>query len=281
MDVDILLSNNQLNIFNDCAYKWHLGYVEGWKPKNKRVGAAAGRGIWLHELLDVFYKNRKSNDPTIAVKHKAKQMLQGLTQEQLPLFNHVLTLTLRYIEDYAPTADKYLDVIDTERHFQIPLESPNGVKYQLQGYIDAIVFDTLQQQTYVLDHKSVGNKKSFWSERQILMDPQLPMYAAALRVLGYEIHGIILNFINAYEYKSPRPPSDLFHREYDVRSPAHIDSVLDEVGRAVDEMADPRPKRKSLSKNCAYCDFQRVCEMELKGITPLPYLKQNFDKEKK
>lgn len=241
------------------------------------------KGTYVHKLLEALYKNVRSTDPMLAVRAKAKKLIEEEPDANLSLIATALAIVDRYYLDFHPVADAQYSVVDVERHFEVELVSPGGVHFWLQGYIDLLVRDRVTKHTWAIDHKTVGNSKGFWSQEQVRMDIQLPIYAAAMNEHGIEVYGIMFNFLNTYPYKElgSRPPSDLFHRIQDFKSPMYLSNVLQEVGLAVDEMLDPdKQHRRHMGQQCGFCDFRDVCELSLKGMNPDMLLKGSFERKK-
>lgn len=254
---DILtVSHSQLGTRDRCSFAWHIGYELGYTPKEKKK--ALELGSMLHALADIWYT---SHDATLVDQQIHRWLdgnLDGFVLENIAAATWVFK---KYIE-YAQVMDNW-KVLSTENHFVIPLTTPEGRRYNLQGYTDLIV--EIEGRIWLLDHKS---STKFWTPTQVLMDSQMPLYAAALRTLGVDVFGIIINMMNTYQYKdkSKVKMEQLFKRERTYRTPQELDAVLENTGMLVDEIYNKAPIRRSLRKDCDRCNFQEPCLLALKGV---------------
>jgi hypothetical protein len=277
----IRVSNSQLGQFDRCHFAWHLGYEQGWAAKE--VAQPLALGSFVHELLAIYYRNKDNVDPDEFINLASENYLMeaGSNLQKLEIVQRGLTIVKRYIP-YAKQQDKHWNVIDVEKRFEIPLVTPMGVEYVLEGIID-LLYATGNGNLWLVDHKTVGHGK-FWSDIEILMEPQMPTYAAGLRELGMPIFGITYNMLNTYEYKNKIPlPDQVFKRLNTHKTDQELANHLINMGNTVDEMvavSSGNVRKRSMKRECSYCQFQDPCLAAVKGIDPLPLLEANFKNKK-
>lgn len=277
MESKLMVSHSQLGVWDRCRFSFHLGYTLGWVQKEEPIYFT--RGGLIHEWLAEYYNRIK--DVEINLGSSAfliDEMQKALAQGVDPiLVNQVGYLVRRYIEDYSVFEDKGINIVEVEKHLVVDLTTPKGREFSLQGIVDMVLQD-LSGNYWLRDHKSCGNAK-FWSESEVLMDSQLPTYAAILRRHGMEVFGMDLNFLNTYDYKdkNAQSPDKLFKRMRTYRTATEQDNMLYEVGLAVDDIIDNRDNpRRSLKKDCAKCQFQDPCLLSMKGLDISTVMSANF-----
>lgn len=266
------ISHSQLQTFDRCAFSWHITYEKELVPIDSKSYFDFGNVV--HKLLQIYYdahKNRLAIDKCWdeVAEYAATQIaLAGTNMDALSLYSRAIRLVRRYITEFAVHQDKGWTTLGVEYHFVIPLVSPGGIEYDLEGYIDWIAQDP-NGRIWITDHKTVGNK--FWTETEVLMDPQIPFYEIGLRTLGKNVFGIQYNMLNSYDYKDFESVDreKLFKRITSYRNPAELNGILEEMGLAVDQMAAVQQtniRRRSLKRECSFCSHQELCLMDLKGL---------------
>lgn len=258
MDEIPIVSHSQLTTLDRCSFAWDISYVKGWRPKERKRSLETGSMI--HELLAVWYREQDER----CVDEAIEKWLETANTETFALQSaaHAAWLVKEYIQKFAPSHDRF-EIISVEEHFEIPLVTPKGREYHLQGYTDLV---TRQEgQIWLWDHKS-GAK--FWNPTEVMMDSQMPLYAAAMRAQGRDVFGIVINMLNTYDYKdkSKATPDKLFRRELTYRTPEELNAILLNAGMMVDEIIDGPEIRRSLRKDCSFCQFQEPCLLSLKGL---------------
>jgi hypothetical protein len=264
-----IVSFSQIMAWDRCGFAWYLSYREGWTPREKKLNMVLG--TLGHEDLKVWYgtHDREAVQQTF-IRHYAEYADGG--DDYVKLLAEEAWLVLRYIDDFAPANDHGLITLAVEEHFVIPLWTPEGHKFYLQGYVDwrGMVADSSGQYQWLGDHKFTN--KNFYSPVEAMMDPQLPTYAAARAWHGDQVIGVFLNMLNTYDYKKKDQvvPEQLFKREQVYLNSQQKDSILHEVGRAVDEMLAigylPVAPRRRLRRDCRMCKFQEPCLLSLRGV---------------
>lgn len=282
-----LVSHTQIGTLNECLFKFHLRYEQGWKPRTKSDALDFGSAV--HSLLAAHYNHWKETgkQPTEGshlIQHVQQQMLKT-NEYGVKVIQHALSLVKRYVEDFARLEDLGWTPHKVEEHFVVPMETPLGRQYELQLYVDLLMIQKKTGNLWLWEHKTVGQGK-FWKEIQIMMDNQTPTYQAALRKLGIPIYGIMFNMLNSYEYKNPAPPEKLFRRSKSYRTDVEIDNMVVELGRSVDDIIDLRenpdkPRKRNLRSRqgtCDYCYFQEPCILSMKGVDLESVLEMNYDR---
>ncbi len=264
-------SYSQLSTWDRCHFSWYINYVEEWTPVETKPYFILGNLV--HELLMIYYKSLPLTDEFQSlnlVKQKIRQYHQATNgdAEKLEHVTNAARIAKRYIEEFSSIEDRKWEILDAEKHFEIPLKTPKGREFILEGYVDILAKEKATNRLWVWDHKTVGNGK-FWSEAELLMDSQMPTYVAALQQMGIPIFGVLVNQLNKHKYAKPQDDvvEKLFRRKPIYHTGDELITRLHEFGLMVDELLDCKESgifRRSLKKDCSSCFFQDPCLMSLK-----------------
>lgn len=283
-DLAIKVSHSQLQAFDRCHFAWHLNYERGIVPVETK--SYFDLGSYIHKLLQAYYLGIKDGlepkDAYEGVKELgALQIAMADTNiDALEIATKGLHLVRRYVFEYAQYHDKGWTILGVEHHFEIPFVSPGGINFLLEGYVD-LVYQRPDGKIWIVDHKTANGANNFYTDIQILMDPQLPTYVAGLRQEGKDIFGITYNLLNTYSYKdfNDVDHEKLFKRMDTYRIPKELDNQVKQLGLAVDEMVNVKisnSRRRSLRRDCDRCAYQEPCLLDMKGIDVTPVLEANY-----
>lgn len=269
------ISHNQLNVWWDCPTKWKYSYVDEIAPVETKGYYTSG--ILLHELMEVYGGLLRQGMPpghknTVdAVIDYAKRDIIGHVQmDEMTLYNNVLRVVVRYIKEFSFQEDTGDKILAVEYEFELPLTTPAGRDIILNGKIDQIRQDAVGGR-WAMDFKS--SKTGYhWNQDQLLLDSQLPTYAAVLRELGTPMTGVMVDSISTYPYVNfdKEPSSKLFRRIRMHRTDRELDACLANYLTAVDAQQDVLESGKEipmhLTKGCVNCPFSEICLYRIKGI---------------
>jgi ATP-dependent helicase/DNAse subunit B len=271
-----LLSYTQMMQFDRCAFAWYLNkHLEVRSPVRSR---ALDTGSYVHSGLQVVTDRIIELDqpslfsPDEWINDKLPQLVMEWSSEieqtdQLVSIANAQQILTRYIgQGYVGMFGAHTPV-ETEAHFIILVETPRGRKFLLQGYVDLITYDD-KGRLFIWDHKT---GKKFWSDIEIIMDTQLPVYEILLVSEGINAAGLVINQLNSYPYKDPaaKRNDELFRREFTYRTPIELGHIREEFVAMADALLDVaegvQPARRSLKKECKMCTYNGVCLNLLKG----------------
>lgn len=276
----IRVSHSQINEWDRCRFSYFLSYREKWRPKQKAYPLTLGSTV--HTLLEDYYRGVMEDNRNLLERHRNKvQELSGSVADtdELQALSHAGSLVERYITDFAFYEDAGYEVVDVEKHYVVELTTPQGNPYEFELYFDLMLLHKQSQRLWIVDHKT--HKSNPLNPTQIMMDRQLPSYALVMReLMGVDVFGMIYNMLNTYDYKKPPPPEKLFKREKTYRTPEELNSIMKEIGYAVDDILENRDNpRRSLTRDCSWCKFQEPCLMGMKGMNMKSILEENFEKK--
>lgn len=292
MDEVPVVSFSQLQAWDRCEFQWHIQYELDYVPVEKKRGLEIGS--MGHEALADYYKclrdKQVGNNPNpFSAKLWFTERFPEFTNKWMAdaddsfdfsNLSIVTWLIMRYTE-MCELMDDGHEIIAVEQHFELPMVTPRGREYRLQGYVDLVSRDVAKK-LWLWDHKLTGQ---FWSPVEVMMDSQTPTYAAAWRDQGEDIFGIIINQLKNYDYKDKNKVRDeqIFKREQTYRTPKELDAIKFETGKMVDDLLERREHdgypRRSLTRDCRMCSYQEPCLMGLKGIPVEFVLEDSFKKK--
>lgn len=272
------LSHSQLAKWDRCRFRWNIQYVEGWKATRTKPYLEIGKLV--HRFLQIYYLHLMAPDlyPPLDLRSESQKAILELQEMRvfdiekgIQSVKVAVFLVDKYIK-HAPDFDAEIRILAVEKHFEIPLSTPKGREFLLQGYIDVLFGWRKSDRLGIMDHKT---STRFITPMAADMDDQQPVYAAALRTLDLPISDIIFNCLNTYEYKKMDEvePEKLFKRISTYRTDVELDNFLLELGAKVDDLYENRHNiYRNLKKDCESCEFQEPCLLALKGIPILDVL---------
>jgi hypothetical protein len=243
----------------------------------------------VHELLAVYDQylmqgsRPGSKEALDAVLQYANDDLSPqMNPTELDNYTRALAASVRFIREFSPAADKYVQVKAVEEYFEAEMVTPRGRHFILEGYIDRMYMDT--GRFWVLDRKSSSTGRHY-NQDQIWLDNQLTTYAAVLKAMGYDVFGVAIDSISTYPYKdyASTPVDKLFKRIVAPRSDREMAFALHTYGRAVDGMIDyieigDEPMRR-LTRDCTMCQYHDLCLYSMKGIPTDSLIESRFVKK--
>jgi len=278
-EFEIVISPSQMQVWDRCENQWKFNYRWGYIPVRTKDYFQVG--TFVHALLAVHYKARMEGrrdtwDEVLAYANNDVDF-GSMDTNEITSWKRAVRIVQRYLAEYAPVHDNFR-ILDVERHFIVPMQSPGGIEYKLQGYFDLLI--ELDGRMYLFDHKTVGQSR-FWTNAEAEMDPQMTLYQLGLNTQGYNIHATMINQLNTYDYKefNAVPVEKLYKRLDTYRTPAQIENMSLEVGKVIDEIVkslETDSYRKSLRKDCKSCPYREPCLLELKGIDVTNYMAATF-----
>ena len=276
-----IFSYSQLQSWDRCEDLWYYAYARNWQKVRQSPGLSLGSEIhlsfknWYDMAMEKIPKPDRLKLMMDYFAQKINQAQEDENDAMLITLNRTAWLSMRYFQEFAPVEDKGHKILAAEHHFTVPFKTGKGRHFILQGYIDLLT--EYETRLWAWDHKS--SEGQFWTPVQVMMEPQTPLYAAALREQGQDVHGVIINMINTYDYKKPEntTTAKLFAREKAYRSSVELDTFVREMKFIVDDILENyETPRRSLRLDCKNCSFQEPCLMRIKGINDEPLLQTEY-----
>lgn len=193
-----IITNSRLRAYHTCQRLHLIQYVDGYRPltdaevldfgKLQHVGLEAWWLTWA--AIDACCDSPLSAAQLAMMKVGADPVMLAKAQVLMAGYD------LRWSSAMAD-----LEVLAVEAEFSAPLRHPvsgrviRGVRRA--GKLDAIVRRRSTGGVWMIEHKTTGGDisptSSYW--QKLRLDPQISMYYAGARSLGYEIEGCIYDVI--------------------------------------------------------------------------------------
>lgn len=268
----IRISLNQALTWDRCRFLWKLKYKDKWEKIWR--GYRLEMGNMGHAMLFDWYKTGQDHSPEFANAWLTD--LGNLDAEQIENVATAVSMFKLYREMFSPEHDRDRHTLELEYHFEVELTTPQGRIFILEGYIDRLSQDH-KGFVWIEDYKWT---QKFWSPTEVSMDPQLPLYAGALRALGIPVHGCMVTQVNTYPYKkdgrqkklAAEGIESLIKREKFHVPEAQSNLLIETYGTMMDEIIDAEDYRRSQRRECKSCDMQEPCLMGLRGIDPVGFM---------
>jgi CRISPR/Cas system-associated exonuclease Cas4 (RecB family) len=155
-------------------------------------------------------------------------------------------------------------IIAVEQEYMLPIgkDPVSGRDIVYPFTVDLVI--ELAGSIYIVDYKFAADD---YSQDRIDIEPQIPGYIGAMRALGIKVVAGFyvflrtrkMNDIEAQVVTKPCRPND-------VRIQQSFKEHLMTTGKIIKVQNDPEwePTRNA-GPNCNYCDFKKVCAIELRG----------------
>lgn len=186
------LTNSAIKSYQRCRRQYHYKFVDRLVPRHTELPLK--RGSWLHELLEAHYSGEgwKQRNDVLAKEYNA------LFEEEREMWGDLPTICAHIMRSYEyrwRDEDSGLKVIEVEKEFEVELPHNHIMQFK----IDAIVED--EWGLWLMEHKT---HKSFPKSEYRFMDMQTTKYVWGLQQLGYDITGVMWNYLLTVEPKKPK-----------------------------------------------------------------------------
>jgi RecB family exonuclease len=280
-DQSLDLSATQLTMFENCAWQHTIQYRLGLRTQG---GVSARFGSYVHDVLESFLAplafasiDRSESHTDESRPNETGPNETGSDETIVHTLDGLLALAERRwsddIIDYASQADDFhrraidqfttwwetegerLVTADEVAFVEYPFDIPIG-RHRLKGFIDR-VDRRASGDVAIIDYKTGAPKTA----AQVNDDLQLAAYhLAAIRdpaiaALG-PVGSLTLNYL-----RDGRSIEQPIVNGHDLVTSARIQHLIDEMFA---ESHEPSP-----FANCEYCDFHRLCDLQLPG-RPVP-----------
>jgi len=196
--VSIRISNARVKSWRRCRCLHYYKYVldiEKKKPSRPLV-----MGKMIHALKEAIIEGVPLRKALKPFKKEYEKMFLEEKEEYGDIINDVYEIMANYKDYYSDEELEYVEIDGkkSEHHFIVPLNSDINLEF----VIDAIAEDP-QGRKWIQETKSF---KKMPKEEVRFTDLQTTIYYEGLKILGYDLHGIIWDYIRS---KPPAVPDEL------------------------------------------------------------------------
>lgn len=269
-----VISNSELNAWQECQRKYYYGYDLKLELLDKSKGPAIRTGIIGHAALEVYFKHLQENEGDFenarllalsSLAMTASEAKDLLTAECANTCIRVLAQYFDHFEDTRPNAR----VLGVESFQTIDL---------VDDFSYGMTADLILQDgpfVFCIDHKFTYN---FWNQTKIDTKgaAQIVKYFFVLKRNGIPVDKVMLNEIRYRERKSaPYTREEMFREDRWTPTQDEQINLMGEQIRTSRQIIEHRKlPLEERSKNvlrslgsaaCEYCDFSQLCLAELRG----------------
>ena len=276
-----LISGSEVKAFQECQMQWWFKFRLGVAPKV--LSDALFVGTVGHIALSDFYTALKNGESVEEGTQKMRallgremekntqHMLSGFVSAtvsslRMSLITEVMELLDEYVEYYGKSdAEKY-EIVEVE-HMHI-----SGKFFAMR--LDMLMRDRSNGKLELWDHKFVG---SFYSEKQLRVNSQLPLYMKV--VIGEREEQVAHGVLNQLKKKPtkeekakglprftrPHIPYNEHAVKIRERDQHDISEDIRDFYRMPLMEAHRKVRRTLLDNTCKFCKFEAPCTASLNG----------------
>lgn len=185
------ITNSMVKAYQRCPRQYWYKFDEKIVPRS--VALPLKRGSWLHELLETKY----SGGDWRARNEELAREFNGMFEEERIQYGDLPEICANIMMAYEYTwrdEDREFDVLCVEEEFEVPL--PHG--HTLVFKVDGIIEDEWGK--WLLEHKS---HKTLPNSEYRFIDMQSARYVWGLNKLGWDLTGVLWNYIRTKEPTKP------------------------------------------------------------------------------
>lgn len=186
------ITNSQSKTYLRCPQQYDYKFRQLLTPR--RVALPLERGGWLHDLLEAHYEG---GDWKAAHAARTLEFMRMFEEEReyygdLPrACENIMRSYLHWWRD----ADEEFKVITVEQKFECDLPNGNLLVFKVDGIIEN------DYGLWLMEHKS---HKKIPNDAHRFIDMQSSRYVWALQQLGWDIQGVMWNYIRTKEPSKPK-----------------------------------------------------------------------------
>ena len=274
-----IYTSTSLSQYNRCPKLWYYYHIASVEPPVSllQLNTNVAFGSAMHEMFEVFLRNKIDSDNEMDLEIKLDKYTEATRM--------ITSTVFEVVEEIHPFINSFKPII---------VESELYGNYEgisIGGKLDAIV--EYNDELWVLDHKT-STRKLDCKRHQI--SSQFDIYCWLARKKGYNVKGVIINFLRIPSIKRKKEePDDKFYQRvkdeiYEVETTvsnkssyftmATITKTDSEVQSGMNDISDEiyhintddfyRRNTSSCFQFNTPCEFFEVCTDQ----TPLDYLEQ-------
>ena len=275
--INRIYTSTSLGQYNRCPKLWYYYHVASVEPPVAlaQVNPNVEFGSAIHDMFEVFLRNKIDSTNPMNLDIKLDKYTEHTRLLSSTVFKTVEEIH-PFINDFKPI------VVESELY-------GNYQGISIGGKLDAIV--EYQNELWVLDHKTSSRKLDY---KRFQLSNQFDIYCWLARQKGYDVMGVIVNFLRIPSLKRKKDEADENFYErirddiYEVEttssnkssyfSMATITKTNDETNSGLDDISDAiyhintdnfyRKNAMSCFQFNTPCEFFEVCTDQI----PIDYL---------
>jgi hypothetical protein len=199
-----IITNSRLRTFHACQRLHLIQYVDGYRPNGTTEALAFGD--LMHVGLEAWWLTWAAIEGTCDAPLSAAQLAMMAKGADPVMLAKAQVLMVAYDLRWSASMGA-LEVLAVEAQFETPLVHPLSGRAirgaRRAGKLDAIVRRRDDGSVWMVEHKTTGGDisptSSYW--QKLRLEPQVSMYFAGARALGYQLDGCIYDVIRRPDEK--------------------------------------------------------------------------------
>lgn len=262
------VSHSMADAYAACQKRFEYSHIKKLMPVT--TPEALARGIYAHNLMEIFFTAIKAGD----TPDKAKAITFLNAADDPKYFNKIWSRIEHFLDNIYPTLG-WDEIISIERTYRVDV----GTAYQFPFTVDLVVrlgekglgSGVGAGEVVAIDFKFGADA---YSDEILRLFPQLPKYVGGLRILrnaGLLDHEIPTRALYVFiRSRSNITDPNKFCEIHSVEvSDARIKNSFiehDYTAKAVlAHLASDKPYTRTFNNNCKYCPFIELCTSVLNG----------------
>jgi len=256
-----IYSHSRISTFEQCPLKFKYKYIDKIKPEIEKT-IELHLGSVIHNTLEWIYNNVEE------LTLKIDKIMEHYTQEWQKEFSDKIRIVkegltardyfnkgIQFLVDYYGRHSPFKDgTIECEKGILIKLDEEGT--YELQGFIDRLVYNLATGEYEVHDYKT-ANKLPTQEEAD--KDRQLALYSMAIK----EIYGKDKEVILVWHYLAHNT------KITSKRTNEQLEQLKKETQELIKKIESTREFLPQKSALCNWCEYKPICpEWDIKKKFP-------------
>jgi CRISPR/Cas system-associated exonuclease Cas4 (RecB family) len=289
----IKISYSKAQAFKSCEYKFWLAHVRKYADDSVKPGLmphekseALRRGTHGHLMMEWFHNEVKDTlkfpyDPQECSRIMASVVARGMIENPEDT-GTVMKQMMHYGANVFPHKNWRILEVEKEYRLEIGIDPVSGKMRVVPITVDLVVM--IGNTMVIIDHKFSADA---YKDDRVEIEPQLPIYMGLMRARGLAVRYGIYNFMRTRKMNNVE--EQVVQKRVDANDVRIKQSFKDhlktidkivvfqrQIEVAVEAGIEPDPTR-SVSNNCDYCDFRRICKTALKGEDTTAMIEHGFE----
>jgi putative RecB family exonuclease len=245
-------SHSKITMFEQCALKYKFRYIDKIIPEIKDT-IETHLGGCVHSVLEWLYSQIKEQ-PIPTIDEVIVKYTQVWEQNYKPEF--IVVKDYLTVKDYFNKGVEFLvtyymqnkpfddNTIELEKEVIITLDSEEG--YQIQGFIDRLVYNLKSKEYEIHDYKTAN---SMPSQEKIDTDKQLALYALGIKEeFGQEKRVKLI-----WHYLAHNKRIEI------KKTNVELEEIKKETIQLIKKIEGTKEFLSNKSRLCDWCGYKNIC----------------------
>jgi hypothetical protein len=268
----IKISYSKGQAFKACERKFKYAHIElhvndpkkpGLMPKKKATALARGsfgHAVMEHAMNELMPQDFPySQESCVAAANNA--IVWGMAQPDNEHMPTIMKQIMHFMANVFPVNGWRILAVEQEYMLPVGKDPVSGRDVVYPFTVDLVI--EINGLIYIVDYKFAADD---YSEDRIDIEPQIPGYIGAMRALGINVANGWYVFMrtrkmnNVEEQVVVKPV-----RPNEIRIKQSFKEHLITTAKVIKFQNEDAEPTRNAGNNCDYCDFKKICAIELRG----------------